>query len=158
MADSTVDRRDFPALNGLIISKMLGFGLTTSSMMFVAGALLPALSCLLAESLLVSPCPAFVSFSGSSLFLSANAHRRVDLSWLLHLRTVALKGGGLSGRWEEQDNVDGEGSENEQDVFGRSTIINITAPNDAEWGAWSLLLKEFKFITEKCLVLLNPPG
>jgi len=134
MADSTVDRRDFPALNGLIISKMLGFGLTTSSLMFVAGALLPALSCLLVESLLVLPCPVFVSFSGSSLFLSADAHR-LDLSWLLNLGTVALKGGNEIGkifRWEEPDNVEGEGSESEQDVFGRSTIINITAPDDAE--------------------------
>ena len=133
MADSTVDRRDFPALNGLIISKMLGFVLTTSSLMFVAVALFSELSCLIVESLLVLP-SVFVSFSGSSLFLSADAHRRVDLSWLLHLRTAALKGGGVGGkilRWEEPDNVDGGGSER-QDVFGRSTIINITAPDDAE--------------------------
>lgn len=138
MADSTVDRRDFPALKGLIISRMLGFGLTTSSLLFVTGLL---------ESLYVWPCPELVSFSGSSLLLSADERRRGDLSWLLHLRIVDLAGkSGTILRRVETDNHGGDVSDNEQGVFGRSTIITTIAIGvdiDA-----ALLFEEFKLITE----------
>ena len=81
MADSTLDRKDLPALKGLIISRMLGL----EFLLFLL--LLPSSLDLFLDASLSLPrsfAALSVLMSGSSLVSSFAAHRWNDLSWLVH--------------------------------------------------------------------------